>query len=230
MASNDSPQQSNTVLEPGVSSCYGHAWKKLWKYPLEVFLIFIIYAVITAPGSSLNFSTSLEEWTNPYALIALAFFGTVIGILGTIYNILVVGPVSFGTSYTYLKVVRGDPFEIKDMFDGFKTYWNVVIASLVVNIIVVIGFFLLIVPGIIFACKLAFVPFLVMDRKMEAIAALRESWRMTDGHAPDVFFIGLLGIPIAIAGLLCFGVGVIVSAIWISLTIASLYHAVSLKK
>jgi len=213
-----------------VSASYRNAWQQLWKYPLEIFLIFVIYAVLTSPGWFLTMPDIPEIWMNPYIAIMIAFFGTVLGILGTIYNILVLGPVSYGVSYAYLKAARGTAPEVQDMFEGFKTYWNVVLASLIVNIIIVIGFILLIVPGIIFACKLAFVPFLVMDRKMEAVAAVRASWQMTNGYAPDVFYIGLLGIPILIGGAICFGVGIIVSCMWISLTIGSLYHAVSLKQ
>ena len=47
--------------------------------------------------------------------------------------------------------------------------------------------------------------------------------------ALDVFLIGLLGIPIVIAGLICFIVGVIVSIMWITAAMASLYHAVDLQ-
>ena len=104
---------------------------------------------------------------------------------------------------------------------------NAVLANLLVGVIVIIGFALLIVPGIIFACKLAFTPYLVVDRKMAVIEAVKESWRMTGGHSWKVFLIGLLGIPVCIAGLICLGVGVIISIMWITLAFASLYHAVS---
>jgi hypothetical protein len=50
---------------------------------------------------------------------------------------------------------------------------------------------------------------------------------MTGGHAWKVFLIGLLAIPICIAGLICFGVGIIVSIMWVTLAFASLYYAVS---
>jgi len=113
------------------------------------------------------------------------------------------------------------------MFEAFGNYWNAVLANILVGVIVFFGFVLLIIPGIIFACKLAFTPYLVVDRKMEVIEAVKESWRMTNGHAWKVFFIGLLAIPISIAGLICFGVGIIVSIMWIRLAFASLYHAVS---
>jgi uncharacterized membrane protein len=146
---------------------------------------------------------------------------------GLVYGILVSGPIDYGMAFAYLKAARGNKIEVSDVFEAFKNYWNAVLASLLVGAIVVIGFVLLIIPGIIFACKLAFTPYLVVDRKMEAIEAIKESWRMTNGHALEVFLIGLLAIPIFIAGLIVFGVGVIISVMWISLALATLYHAVS---
>jgi len=62
---------------------------------------------------------------------------------------------------------------------------------------------------------------------MDVIEAVKESWRITDGHAWTVFLIALLGIPICILGLLLFGVGIIFAGIWIGLAFASLYYAVS---
>jgi hypothetical protein len=42
-----------------------------------------------------------------------------------------------------------------------------------------------------------------------------------------VFLIGLLAIPIVIAGLICLVVGIIPALMWITAAFASLYHAVS---
>ena len=210
--------QNSVVLAPGVGSSYKNGWGKLWKYFLELFLIGIIFAVITSPDMVSRATQTVS-------------IGDVI--LGTVlfaYGILIAGPVGYGVAFAYLKAVRGDKLEIKDMFESFHNYWNVVLANLLVEVIIFIGFILLIVPGIIFACKLAFVSYLVVDRKMEVIAAVKESWRMTNGHAWQVFFIGLLAIPIGIAGLICFGVGIIIAMIWVSLAFASLYHAVSLSR
>jgi len=229
MEAGESVPESRTVFEPGVTSSYGNGWRQLWKYFLELFLIGIIVVVISIPSSISNYSTSANDWMNPYNFMFLAFFGSAIALLGTIYNLLVVGPVNYGVSYAYLKAARGDKLDIKDMFEGFKNYLNTVLANFLVGVIVVIGFFLLIIPGIIFACKLAFVPYLVVEWKMDAISAIKESWRMTNGHALEVFLIGLLGIPIVIAGLICFIVGVIVSIMWITTAMASLYHAVDLQ-
>jgi len=208
--------QNSVVFVPGVGSSYGNGWGKLWKYFLELFLIGIIGFVIGIPSGMGGWT-----WDATAAFTGLSF-------LGFIYSILIVSPVEYGVTFAYLKAARGDKLEIKNIFEAFQNYWNAVLASLLVSIIVIIGFFLLIVPGIIFACKLAFTPYLVVDRKMDVMEAVKESWRMTNGHAWKVFLIGLLGIPISIAGLICFGVGIIVSIMWISLAIASLYHSVSL--
>jgi uncharacterized membrane protein len=144
------------------------------------------------------------------------------------YGLLIVGPVEYGAASAYLEAAMGDRLEIKDIFAAFQNYWNAVLASLLVNVIILVGFILLIVPGIIFACKLAFVHYLVVDEKMGAIEAIKGSWRMTNGHAWQVFLIGLLAIPISIAGLICFGVGIILAVMWVSLAFASLYHAINL--
>jgi len=211
---NNNVQKNSVTLAPGVGSAYKNGWRQLWKYFIKLFVIGIIGFIIGIP-------TGMNEWVQGAAAVGILSFFVFV------YSIFINGPVQYGVAFAYLKAARGDKLEIKDMFEAFRNYWNAVLASLFVCVIVVIGLVLLIVPGIIFACKLAFTPYLVVDRKMAVIEAIEESWRMTGGHAWKVFLIGLLSIPIGIAGLLCFGVGIIISIMWVSLAFASLYHAVS---
>ena len=208
---NERTVQNSAGWSPGVGSSYANGWGKLWKYFLELFLIGLIGLVIGIPAG-------MGGWAQGVAIL---------GFLGFAYTILVAGPVEYGVAFAYLKAARGDKLEIRDMFEAFRNYWNAVLASLLVGVIVGIGFVLVIIPGIWLACKLAFTPYLVVDRKMTVIEAIKESWRMTNGHAWKVFGMGLLAIPIAIAGLICLVVGIIPAAMWISLAFASLYHAVS---
>jgi len=207
---------SSAAWVPGVRSSYRNGWRQLKKYFLELLLITVIGIVIGVPLGL--FRVDIET---------AGAGAAVLGIFGFAYSLLLVQPVDYGVSFANLRAARGDKLEIKDMFEAFKNYVNVVLANLLAGAIIVIGLVLLIVPGIIFACKLAFVPYLVVDRKMEVIEAVKESWRMTGGHAWKVFFIGVLAILLAIAGLICFGVGIIFAIIWINLAFASLYHAVT---
>jgi len=212
----ESSASSPVTLVPGVGSSYINGWQQLKKYFLELLLITVIGIVIGVPIGLFRVDAETA-----------GAGAAVLGIFGLAYSLLLVQPVDYGVSFANLRAARGDKLEIKDMFEAFKNYVNVVLANLLTGAIIIIGLVLLIVPGIIFACKLAFVPYLVIDRKMEAIEAVKESWRMTGGHAWKVFLIGVLAVLLAIAGLICFGVGIIFAIIWIRLAFASLYYAVA---
>jgi membrane-anchored glycerophosphoryl diester phosphodiesterase (GDPDase) len=88
---------------------------------------------------------------------------------------------------------------------------------------------MLFVPGIIFACKLAFVPYLVMDEKMSATDAVRKSWDMTKGHSWTIFWMAIVSFFVFLLGLICLVVGIIPAIIWVSLAFAGMYYVVSEK-
>ncbi|MDF1571524.1 MAG: hypothetical protein P1P82_07910 [Bacteroidales bacterium] len=106
------------------------------------------------------------------------------------------------------------------------TRWNAVAANVVVGLIIGIGIIMLIVPGIIFAVRLAFVPCLVIDREMELTEALNKSWAMTKGYGVQIFLMGILAFFIAIGGLIVLFFGVIISMIWIRTAFATMYQTV----
>ena len=204
-----------SVPRPAVDSAYGHGWEKMKKYFLDLFLITIIVGVVWIPLAMIR-SLDGQETAG----------GVVLSIFGIAYWLLLFAPIDYGSAFVFLKSVRGEQFEVKDMFLAFENYMNVVLANLLVSAIVAIGIFLLIVPGIIFACKLAFVKYLVIDRKMDPVEAVKESWRMTRGYAGKIFLMGLLAIPLFIAGLICMVVGIIPAIMWIRCAFASMYYAV----
>jgi uncharacterized membrane protein len=218
------------VPEIGVGASYNHGWKQLWKHfwmlllmTIIVFAISMVASLFTQGFAVLGGMTGmgLGEVGATIAITVL------IGVFIIAYIIFLTNPLNYGINYAYLKAVRDDQIEVKDMFESFRCYWEAVLAGLLTGLIVFAGIILLIVPGIVFSCKLAFVPFLVVDRKMGAIDSIKESWRMTGGYAWKVFLIGLLGLPITIAGYICLIIGVIPATMWISTAYASLYYSVS---
>ncbi|MEN8203241.1 MAG: hypothetical protein ABFS28_11645 [Bacteroidota bacterium] len=206
-------------FQPRAGRSYSVGWKVIWTYFVELLVVGIVYAVLSGPVSVFQWQVDKFAWF----LVPLAMFGIA-------YGVFVAGPIGYGANWVFLKAVRGERIEIRDMFVVFqKNYWNAVIANIVVGVIVGLGIVMLIVPGIIFACRLAFVPYLVVDREMDVMDALRVSWDMTRGHGWQIFFMGLLTIPVVIGGLLCLGVGIIISIMWIAAAFAAMYHAVELK-
>lgn len=216
---NSSGETVTAQFESTVGSCYSHGWGVLWKNFLELLLVFIVLLVAAIPATWL----SLADEMGHYEGFLLTFFAVV-------YSVMILAPLEYGLPYVALKAARGEKIEVKDVLEPYKNYFNVVLANLLVDIVIVVGLFFFIAPGIYFAVKLAFVPFLVVDRKLDAIEAFKESWRMTGGYGFEIFLIGLLSIPIYIGGFLLLGVGAIISILWVSIAVASMFHAVVLRK
>jgi hypothetical protein len=86
---------------------------------------------------------------------------------------------------------------------------------------------LLLVPAVGIAVRLAFVPFLVTDERLGALAAARESWRRSAGHTAAIVGVGLIAGPLLLLGLSLFVVGVVPATLWTTLAFASLYAAVT---
>ncbi len=235
-------------VRPNVGSVYGHAWDVMKKQFLPLFLILIVLAVINIPTSILDehgyidLNSVIDEidrvkiednvnldfhWNHASPISAGMIL---LKIFGIAYALFVVYPVRYSAAFLRLRAVRNESFEVKEIFDVFKNYLNVVLAALLSISIIVIGFIFLIIPGIVFACRLAFVPYLVMDKKLDPVKAVEESWSLTKGYGWRIFGMGLLALPIAIAGLLLLVVGLIPAIIWITAAFASMYHAVMLER
>ena len=206
-------------FQPEASQSYSIGWKVIKIYFVELLVVAIIYAVLSGP-------VSFPQWQIEH----FAWFMVPLGMFGIAYGVFVAGPIGYGVNWVFLKAVRGERIEIRDAFAVFqRNYWNAVIANIVVGVIVGLGIVMLIVPGIIFACRLAFVPYLVVDKEMDVMDALRVSWDMTRGYGWQIFYMGFLAFWIVIGGLICLFVGVFISIMLISAAFASMYHAVESK-
>ncbi len=206
--------------EATVSGSYRYGWQQMWKYFLYLFLVLIIVGIAESPASIARDS----DGDMSAGLILLQ-------ILATLYWLLFFSVIKYGGDLMYLRAIRNEKVDISEMFDGFKkNYVNIILANLLTVAIVGLGFVFLIIPGIILACRLVFVSYLVMDKNLEPVAAVEKSWEMTRGHGWKIFGMALLAILVAIAGLLCFIVGIVFAIIWISAAFAAMYHAIDLEE
>lgn len=213
-------------LLPRAGSAYSHGWRVMKKNFISLFLVSIIIFVAGIPVAIFFNVTEIHPQTWGIIAVAVVFAQ----IFGLAYSLFILSPLEYGAKFVYLKAARDDQFEVVNMFDSFKNYLNVVLASLLSGAIITFGFFFLIIPGIVFACRLVFVPYLVMDKKLDPVKAVEESWRLTKGHGWRILWMGILAFFIIIAGLIVLIFGVFISAMWISSTFATLYHAVLVQK
>jgi uncharacterized membrane protein len=196
---------------------YGYGWQQLWKYFLHLFLVFLVCAIANVPGQGLF---------NSHQTVNSAGFAT-LSILIAAYSIMVLPVINYGGNWMYLRFMRDERPNVADMFSGFKTkYLNIILANLLVFAIVGIGMVLLLIPGIIFACRLSFVPYLVMDKGLDPVAAIEKSWFMTRGHGWRIFGMYLLAFVFVIVGFCLLLVGAVFAIMWVSCAFASLYYAI----
>ncbi|MBN2070571.1 MAG: hypothetical protein JW814_03850 [Candidatus Krumholzibacteriota bacterium] len=214
-------KKADAILRPTVDSAFSNGWNQTWKNFLELLLVVVIVIAVTGPPIAIF--TSAGRGFHPY-------WNPVAGFYVYLYSFLVIAPLKYGAFFVYLQAARREKCDVGRLSEGFKNYLNAILSHLLVQFMIGVGLMFLVIPGIFLACKLAFVPFLVVDRKLDAIEAIRQSWNLTNGHGMDIFVIYLLSIPIVIAGLLCLGVGIIPAVIWTRVTLASIYEAVLVRE
>ncbi len=155
--------------------------------------------------------------------LEMGFFGSVTSIIALLLTVLV------DMGLTALALKAHDDVE-KVSFSDLShphPYWSYLLATIATAIIVVIGFFLIIIPGIIAALALLFVKFIVIDRNTPGFDALRESVRITHGHRWDLLGLFLAVLGINILGVLCLGIGLLVSIPVTSIAVAHAYRMLS---
>jgi uncharacterized membrane protein len=118
----------------------------------------------------------------------LALFAVIIAIISLIiYILLEVGLLKIALSFRDGKVP-----DVEDLFRGYPHFLNYLAASILYGLMVAIGLILLIIPGIYLALKYQFYGYLIVDKGMGPIKALKESGRITDGAKKDLLIFWLV--------------------------------------
>ena len=126
-------------------------------------------------------------------------------------------PLSYGLSVSFLGYVRtGNDLTIGGMFDAFKAnsnYGRVIGIGILVGTIGLLGFILLIVPGVIFAIAVSMSFYILKDNpELGVIDVIKRSIQMMKGHKMEYFCLGLSFIGWIILGILTLGIG----SLWIN--------------
>jgi uncharacterized membrane protein len=184
------------------------------------------YVVVGVPGmimSSLQQvmqRTLTESGASEGTLLAVSFGFTPVSML---VNSAVQGFMMGGITRFALEVARGRRAELATIFSGRQTFVPMFLAALLYAVCVYVGSLLCIVPGVVVALGWWLYPVLVVDRNERALDALRESWRITEGHKIRIFVFFLLMVLVGIAGCLAFCVGLFVVGAMASLSMVFIY-------
>jgi len=148
-----------------------------------------------------------------------------------LYAFLVKPVFEYGGKMIFVQAVRKIKPDFEYLVKGFmENYLHIILANLLVFALVVLGLFALIIPGIIIGCRLVFVSYIIMDKKLDPIEAVELSWKLTRGHGWTIFFMGFTSIFIVIFGLILLIIGIFPAIMWVSSSFASLYESVLIEK
>ena len=185
------PGQPNLTVGDALS----YAWAKFQQHAGALILIALIIAAVNLVGSILGFVVD-----NFFARLLLQLIFFVVGQIVTI-----------GVINAALMVTRG---EVPTPGKAFSTerLGPFILASILYGIIVIVGFILCIIPGIIAAFMLGFYGFYILDRNLEPTAALSASFNLVKDNFGIVFLVVLVAILLNFVGALLCGIGLLVTA------------------
>lgn len=200
------------------SDAIGFAWERvkndLVGLSLPVVVVMFIQGI---PNAVLNGMAGAFEGEDGSIIASL------IRLVSWAFGLLLSAFLTGGMMKLFIAAARGEAYQLGDVFSGGQWFVPMLITLLLFQVATMIGFLLLIIPGIIISLGLQMAIPLVVDRNMDAVSALKESWRITNGHKMSLFIFGLLGMVVAFAGMLVCCVGIIPASAVLALAQAYIY-------
>ncbi len=183
--------------------------KNIWIFAGSILGISVIIFLIIALTGGLGAITAGSHGDVQSALGAMFGFSMIIMML----LIFIIAAV-FSVGYYKMALIAADGLE--PTFAAFSTslkkILNVLFASFIYVILVYIGLFLCIIPGFIVLVRLQLTFFFIIDKDYGAIEAISKSWNATEGETINLLLLFLAFYLINMLGMLCCGIGMLVTA------------------
>jgi len=187
-------------------------WNLTKKHLGFAIVVYAVYLGITIGLSALQIT--VERFMGK----GLFYFNT------TVIEYLAAVLLMMGTYKIFLDLYDGKKAELSTLFTTYEKYFDFLVCYILVLLIVLAGLILLIVPGIIWAIKYQFALYLVIDRKMKPIEAIKMSGKMTQGHKVNLFLFWWVLFGVCMLGFICCCVGIIPAVIVMIFAMIHIYR------
>lgn len=180
-----------------------------------------------------------------FSSIIVGIMTLLLGIMGVIIALIFQGRIWNWQNNYILRRSRGEQVsntDFKEIFEGISGVQDIkpflldknnliknlypAITQLISTLAILIGFVLLVIPGIILSYMYAMVPFLSSENKTLApVDVLKKSSSIMDGYKMKLFFCYLSLLPLAILCILPLGLGLIWFIPFLTFVLAKFYDA-----
>jgi hypothetical protein len=182
------------------SDVLGYGWHVMKNYFWFFVGVGFIWLII-------SYATTIIDYTARHTIYTESVpvpFKILIPIVNWVINIaLGIGIVKIALSFC-----EGRKPTVGTLFDFMGCFWRYLGAAILYMLIIIAGFILLIVPGIVWGVKYGLWPYFVIDKGLSPTAALKASAQTTMGVKWDLFGFGIVCALINLAGLLCLIIGI----------------------
>lgn len=116
-------------------------------------------------------------------------------------------PLGIGTTAFFISLIENENFEAKDIFKYYHDFVKIIGVTVLMGLIVMLGYICFIIPGIILTLSYSLVPIILIKKpELGIVETLKYSREKMQGHKLDTFVLGLSFIGWAILGTLTFGI------------------------
>ena len=193
------------------------AKKSLNGHVFEFFkMVAVFFLICFAVGFVLGFGGGFAGLNEKHVELLAEIIGIVISCL-----------FGFGMTNFYLKLSRNENVTWKELFSKTNMFGSYLLITLLVSVLVSLGAFLLIIPGIILAMAYSMVYYVKLDNpELGVLEVLGKSSRMMKGHKMDYFILNLSFIGWEILGAFTLGILYIWLVPYMQVTICKFYDSI----
>jgi len=191
-------QETSPAYSFSIENTIQKSWdifKKNWKAVYKVGLLSTFIQILAQTLTNYN-----SENMSPLVAI-IVFFA---------YYILV-SVLSMNSIRILLKIIRGQEYEISELFNFDVKVFSYLWGTFVLGVLLMVGFFLLLIPGVYWTFKYLFTPYLIIDQQLDYRAAMKKSGEMTEGKKLKIFLLGLALMGINMLGMIPLFLGLLVT-------------------
>lgn len=188
----------------------------------SAFSFFRFFAMRTdADGTNTIFDLIMQS-PKVYELFLLARISNIV------IGFCVGSPIATGRSRLFLKMNDTGVGEFNDLFSGFKQWKASVLSTILSSLYVMLGFFLFIVPGIIFTLDYIMIHYVIADDpNVSAIEAMKRSKSMMRGNRWRLFVLHLSFLGWYLLSYASFGIGFLWYYPYIEASTAAFYRDIA---
>lgn len=147
-----------------------------------------------------------------------------LGVIGQLASAVLSAPLMAGFYLAMRRQIYDQPLQFSHFFSGFDNFIPLMLVGVVSSILISIGFFLLVLPGVYLMVAYLFaIPF-VADQKMDFWQAMERSRQYVTPRWLTFFVLMLVLLIANFLGMMLFGLGLLVSLPFTAATVICAYH------